>query len=433
MRIAVIGSGVSGLVAARLLATRYDVQLFEAADYAGGHAHTVDVTIAGQQCAVDTGFMVFNEPTYPNFTRLLKLLGIAAQPSDMSFSVSCEQTGMEYQGSSLAGLFAQRGNLLRLGFYRMLADIVRFNRKSIEYLTADDNRLTLAEFLEQGQFGEGLRDHYLLPMTAAIWSCPTADVLDFPARFLLDFMRNHGLLQLRDRPQWLTIPGGSRNYVDVLLADLGDRVQLNKQVQGVTRHDDGVELEFLAEPAQEFDAVVLATHADTSLELLADADGLERSLLGAFTYQANEAILHTDESWLPARQAAWASWNYRISAGKASQVCVTYDLTRLQRINSPQRLLVTLNPPRSIRTDCVLRRFTYHHPVFSREAVAAQWWWPDINGPRCTYFCGAYWGHGFHEDGVVSALAVAEKFGLSLEACTAPCITAASPTPAQFR
>jgi len=310
---------------------------------------------------------------------------------------------------------------------------VRFNRRSLEYLADDDNRQTLGEFLERGQFGDALRDHYLLPMSAAIWSCPTADVLDFPARFLLEFMRNHGLLQLRDRPQWLTIPGGSRRYVDALLADLGRRARLNQPVQRVTRHEEHVELEFFDEQPQEFDAVVMATHADTTLGLLADADGLERSLLGAFTYQANEAVLHTDESWLPARQAAWASWNYRISAGKASQVCVTYDLTRLQCLNSPRRLLVTLNPPKPIKADCVLRQFTYHHPVFSREAVAAQWWWPEINGPRRTYFCGAYWGHGFHEDGVVSALAVAEKFGLGLEECTAPCIMAASPTPAPVR
>jgi predicted NAD/FAD-binding protein len=432
MKIAVIGSGVSGLVAARLLATRHDVQLFEAAEIAGGHANTVDVEIDGRQFAVDTGFMVFNDRTYPLFTRMLELLEIEAQPSDMSFSVSCERTGLEYQGSSLGGLFAQRKNLLRPKFFWMLLEIVRFNRLAKGYLTASKEQITLGEFLKRMRFCAQLRDHYLLPMTAAIWSCPTNQVLDFPARFLFQFMENHGLLQLKNRPKWLTIPGGSRKYVDALIQTLGKRVHLGSPVKQITRHPQGVLLEFFEKPSRMFDVVVLATHADTSLRLLSDANDTERTLLSAFPYQPNEAILHTDESWLPQRKAAWASWNYRISANN-TQVCVTYDLTRLQQINSPRRLLVTLNPPRDINPRYVLRKFSYQHPVFSTDAIVAQSRWSEFNGQHRTHFCGAYWRHGFHEDGVASALAVTEKFGIGLEACTAPCITAQSLTPAVAR
>jgi predicted NAD/FAD-binding protein len=426
MRIAVVGSGVSGLIAARLLATRHDVNLFEAGSYLGGHANTVDVTIEGERYSVDTGFMVFNNRTYPQFAKLLNRLGVASQPSDMSFSVSCERTGLEYQGSSLAGLFAQRANLLRPNFYRLLGDILRFNKQAIASLGQLDNRLTLRELLRDWKLGDSFREHYLLPMTAAIWSCPTSSVLDFPALFLLEFMHNHGLLQIRDRPQWRTIPGGSRRYVEVLTAGMADRIHLNSAINRITREADQVVLEF-HENEQTFDAVVLAIHSDTSLRLLADADMNEHSVLSTFNYQPNQAVLHTDESWLPRREAAWASWNYRIAGIENPQVCVTYDLTRLQRVTSPKRLLVTLNPPRPIQSQHVLREFAYQHPVFSRESIEAQKKWNEINGRHRTYFCGAYWGHGFHEDGLFSGLRVAEKFGLGLEACTAPCIAEASP------
>lgn len=426
MRIAVVGSGISGLVAARLLATRHEVQLFEAGSYLGGHANTVDAEIDGQNYSVDTGFMVFNERTYPRFTQLLKLLDVESQPSDMSFSVSCEQTGLEYQGSSLSGLFAQATNLVRPKFYRMIADILRFNRQAINALGNLDSRLTLRELLQNWRLSDSFREHYLLPMTAAIWSCPTSSVLDFPALFLLEFMHNHGLLQIRDRPQWRTIPGGSRRYVRALTAGMADRIHLNCAVESITRDSQQALLQFKNGNLQSFDAVVLATHSDTTLRLLADTDVHERSVLNAFKYQPNQAVLHTDESWLPTRKAAWASWNYRIAGGENPQVCVTYDLTRLQRIPSPRRLLVTLNPPRPIESQYVLREFAYQHPVFSLESIEAQKKWTEINGRRHTYFCGAYWGHGFHEDGLVSGLKVAEQFGLGLEACTAPCIAEAS-------
>lgn len=426
MKIAVIGAGVSGLVAARLLATQHDVLLFEACDYAGGHANTVDVLIDGESFSVDTGFMVFNERTYHRFTRLLELLGIESQPTDMSFSVSCEQTGLEYQGSSLSGIFAQRKNLLRPRFWRMLGDIVKVNRLAAKYSQDSLGNKSLGDFLRDGRYGHEFREHYLLPMTAAIWSCPTIQVLDFPARFLFEFMRNHGLLQLRDRPRWLTIPGGSRRYVTALTRGLGRRVRLSSPVASVSRQQEDIVVTTSDNVARVFDSVVFATHADITLRILDDPDTTERRLLGAFLFQRNEAILHTDESWLPQRRSAWASWNYRIRKGDSSQVCMTYDLSRLQQIDSRRRLLVTLNPPCEISPERVLKRIVYEHPVFSRETAAAQSWLAEINGRKNTYFCGAYWKNGFHEDGVVSALAVTERFGIGLEACIAPCIAASS-------
>lgn len=426
MRIAVIGAGVSGLLAARLLATRHEVQLFEAGNYLGGHANTVDVNVSGRTFPVDTGFMVFNDQTYPQFRRLLEMLGIEAQSGDMSFSVSCKRTGREYQGSSLAGLFAQRLNLLRPAFLRMLSDILRFNRHARAYLASENSRESLDEFLQRGNYGLAFCEHYLLPMTAAIWSAPTTTLRSFPAHFLLQFMQNHGLLQVRHRPQWRTIPGGSRRYIAALAAGLSTRIRLGCPVRRVIRSLDQAIVEPCNQEPEVFDAVVLGTHADTTLRLLADANERERAILSAFSYQENHAVLHTDESWLPSRRRAWASWNYRIPQSDSRNTCVTYDLTRLQRIDSPRRLLVTLNPQQRIPQDNFLKEFTYSHPVFTAEAVAAQQRWSEISGRRRTYYCGAYWRNGFHEDGVVSALAVAEQFGISLESCTAVCTTESS-------
>ena len=385
MRIAVVGSGVSGLVVARLLATKYDVQLFEAGDYPGGHANTVDVDLDGQSFAVDTGFMVFNERTYPNFIRLLKLLGISTQPSDMSFSVSCEASGLEYQGSSLNGLFASAAILsvhAFIGCSPTLCDLIERHTASSKQGTP---RLTLREFLARHGFGNELRDRYLLPMTAAIWSCPPENVLDFPARFLLQFMQNHGLLQLTDRPQWLTIPGGSRRYVEALTARLGcetsfEHPRLSHQSTRRPRAC-GILKATRRRYSTPSCSPLTRTHRCGCWPM---SDQLERELLSAFPYQRNEAVLHTDESWLPRRRAAWASWNYRITHTGGTRVCVTYDLSRLQNVNSPRRLLVTLNPSTPIAAEHVLRRFTYHHPVFSQEdgrrasAVATDQW-PSAN------------------------------------------------------
>ena len=418
MKIAVIGAGISGNLVARLLADEHQVWLFEAEDYAGGHTNTVSFEAWGRAWHVDTGFMVFNDRTYPNFIRLLQLLGIAAQDSDMSFSVRCARTGLEYQGSSLNGLFAQRRNLVRPSFYGMLRDILRFNRESLRLLEADAESLTLGEYLARSRYGREFVDHYLIPMTAAIWSARPRAVLDFPAHFLIGFFRNHGLLQVWDRPQWKTVPGGARRYVAALLTPLGDRVRLKCPVTRVTRHSDYVEVTTHGGTPERFEAVVCAAHADQTLDMLADADDLERGVLAAFPYQQNEAVLHTDLALLPRRRRAWASWNYHLSPDTDAPATVTYDLSRLQRVDSPEPILLTLNDGGRIDPAKVVRRIVYHHPAYVPDSIPAQRRQAELNGRRRTYFCGAYWGYGFHEDGVRSALAVASCFGKNLETCT---------------
>lgn len=423
MRIAVVGAGVSGLTAARLLSRRHDVRLFEAADEAGGHANTVACRAWGETWTVDTGFMVFNRRTYPNFCRMLDELGVASQPSDMSFSVSCAATGLEYQGSSLNGLFAQRGNLVRGRFYRMLADILRFNRDAFAWLRNPHDAQTVGEFLRRGGYGSAFREHYLVPMTAAIWSADPAAIGAFPARFLLEFLANHGLLQLRRRPQWLTIRGGSRRYVDAILRELAGRVRRGAEIASVQRSEDGARLTLRDGAAEEFDAVVLAVHADDARALLVDADPLEQRLLAAFPYQHNEAVLHRDARLLPRRRAAWASWNYFLADERnresgSPRATVTYDLSRLQRLDTPEPLLVTLNRTAAIDPDAILARFSYRHPAYGLDAIAAQRQWDVLNGRRRTYFCGAYWRYGFHEDGVVSGIRVARLLGIDEVLCT---------------
>ncbi len=343
MRIAIIGAGVSGNVCAHLLNDSHDVMLFESNGYAGGHTNTVDVEAYGRHFTVDTGFMVFNDRTYPNFVRLLAHLGVASQASDMSFSVRCDRTGWEYQGSSLSGLFAQRRNLFRPAFYRMLCDIVRFNRRATEVRDGLDDGLTLGEFLEGHRYGRHLRSHYLLPMTAAIWSAPPSRILEMPARFLFQFFHNHGLLQLTDRPQWRTISGGARRYVKAMLEPLGDRVRLETPIQAVRRFDDHVTVTPRGGSPEVFDAVVFACHSDQALGMLVDPTTQERELLSQFAYQRNVAILHTDASLMPRRPAAWASWNYHVPLDEQGTVAVTYDLNRLQRLGAPGPICVTLN------------------------------------------------------------------------------------------
>ena len=418
MKIAIVGTGVSGLVAARLLCGDHEIHVYEAAGYAGGHANTVEVRIGGETYPVDTGFMVFNERTYPNFCQLLKLLGVTAQNSDMSLSVQCQRSGLEYQASSLGGLFAQRVNLLRPSFYGMLKDISRFNRDARAFLRLSDNHLTLGQFLEPKNYGRALFEDYLVPMTAAIWSARPECIRDFPARIILQFFENHGLLQLRDRPQWKTICGGSRRYVDVLMRPFRQQVRLNSPVRSVTRHHDHVAIESSGDCVELFDAVVMATHADQTLRLLTDINRAESEILRAFPYQENEAILHMDVSMLPSRRRAWASWNYHVAQRSDRPVSVTYDLSRLQNVRSPQRILLTLNPVRAINRSKTIRSFSYHHPAFSLASTAAQRRLHEINGKNRTYFCGAYWRYGFHEDGVRSALAVGRCFGKDFDSCT---------------
>lgn len=419
MRIAVIGSGISGNLAARLLAGQHDVHVFEAGGYAGGHTNTVDFQAFGRRYSADTGFMVFNERTYPNFCRLLELLGVDAQDSDMSFSVRCQRSGLEYQGSSLNGLFAQRRNLLRPSFHRMLADIVRFNREAPNVLARQEAATeTLGEYLAREKYSRQFVEQYLVPMTAAIWSARPRQLLEFPVHFLVAFFRNHGLLQLRDRPQWKTIVGGARTYVEALLAPLRDRIRLNCPVRSVTRHADHV-LVRTAHGADVFDEVVIAAHADQALRMLTDADDIERQILLAFPYQKNEAVLHTDVSMLPRRRRARASWNYHIPPEADCPAAVTYDLSRLQGLDSPRPILLTLNDVSQIDPSAIIQQITYHHPAYSVASIAAQKRHALVSGRRRTHFCGAYWGYGFHEDGVNSALSVAKHFGIGLSSCTA--------------
>ena len=419
MRIAVIGSGISGNLAARILSAEHDVDLFESSSHVGGHAQTVAVSAYGRDVSADVAFMVFNRRTYPKFCRMLSLLGVASQESDMSLSVRCLRSGLEYQGSSLNRLFGQRRNLFRPSFYRMLRDIVRFNRRAIEFCESGDQRTLLGEFLEEISVGREFREQYFVPMSAAIWSADPACLARFPAKFILGFCRNHGLLQLTDRPQWLTIAKRSQDYIAKLTSPLRHRVFLNSPAHEVRRIEGGVRLS-MNDNKILYDHVVLACHADQSLKMLADASEIEREVLAGFPYQSNTAVLHTDESVLPRRRRTWASWNYHVPAEPCNQASVTYDLNRLQSLGLPGPLCLTLNPCFDIDQRKVLRRFEFQHPTFSLESIESQQRFDEINGINRVSFCGAYWGYGFHEDGVRSALAVTRRFGLDLDVLANP-------------
>jgi predicted NAD/FAD-binding protein len=412
MRIAIIGAGVSGLVAARLLSRRHDVTVYEAGEYAGGHTNTVHVDVAGERHAVDTGFIVFNHRTYPNFTRLLEQLGVESRETEMSFSVACDRTGLEYNGTSINTLFAQRRNLVSPGFHRMVLDILRFNREGGEQ-AARMNGASVGEFLSTHGYGERFRAHYLVPMGAAIWSCPPQTFIDFPVRFVMDFFHNHGMLQVSGRPVWRVIRGGSARYVERLTTPFADRIRLRTPVAGVRRRAGGVDVR-AGGRVEPFDEVVMAVHADQALEILEDAGPDERRLLRAFPYQPNEAVLHTDTRVLPRRRRAWAAWNYRLPAQTVQDVTVTYNMNILQRLESRQVFCVSLNSSAGVAPERVLRRFTYHHPIYTSSRELAQKAHHAAIRRHGTSFCGAYWGYGFHEDGVNSALAVARAFGEDL-------------------
>jgi predicted NAD/FAD-binding protein len=396
---------VSGLLAAHRLHPDHEITVYEAAGYAGGHVHTVDVCMDGHKLAVDTGFIVYNEPNYPCFTALLADLGIGSQPGDMSFSMRCATSGLEYSGSSLNTLFAQRRNLLRPAFYRMLLDILRLNRHA-EALMASPDGLALGDFLAGHGFAGPVVEDYLLPMAGAIWSAEPAAILEFPARHFGRFFKNHGLLDLRNRPQWRTVAGGAREYVRALIRPFVDRVRLGTPVEWVRRLPEQVMVKARHEPVHAFDAVVFACHSDQALKLLKDPTPIEREILGAIPFQENEAVLHTDERLLPRRPLARAAWNYHRDGAKRGHVTVTYDLTTLQRLPSPRRILLTLNASAAIEPARVIQRVTYHHPVYNSTSMTAQARWAELNGPNRSYYCGAYWGYGFHEDGVRSGLAV---------------------------
>lgn len=414
-RIAVVGAGIAGLSAAWLLSRVYDVTLFEANNYLGGHSHTVDVTLEGVTAPVDTGFLVFNDRTYPNLIALFDHLGIASCASDMSFSVRIAAENIEWAGSNLAAVFAQRRNLLRPRFWGMLSDILRFNREATAIAQGKGSfAATLGEFLAAGAYGRAFRDWYLLPMAGAIWSCPAATMLDYPARTFFAFCANHGLLQVSDRPQWRTVIGGARTYVDRLAAEIGD-VRINTAVAAVSRGQAGATLTLAGGDTQQFDAVVLACHSDQALRLLGDADAAERTVLGAIRYQDNRVVLHTDERFLPRSRAAWSAWNYHAhdSAGQTQPVGVSYLINQLQPLPFRQPVIVTLNPGEEPRPETVIDRYSYAHPVFDQVGIAAQARLPQLQGRRNTWFCGAWAGYGFHEDGLKAGMAVAAGLGVA--------------------
>ncbi len=422
LRIAIIGSGVSGLAAAHGLRGRAAISLFEAADYFGGHTHTVDITLptpdGPRTHGVDTGFLVFNERTYPQLIKLFAELGVPSVKSDMSFSVQVPHGGgqLEWSGANLATVFAQPANALRPGFWRMLRDILRFNRICTGIaLRQAESELTqpLGTFLEKQRFSTEFRDWYFLPMLGCIWSCPTQQMLDFPVATMIRFCHNHGLMQVSDRPAWWTVPGGARQYVEKIVAQIPDR-RLNTAVLSVRRDGQGIAVQFrdsAGTHTERFDKVIFATHSDETLALLTDASAAEREVLSAVAYQANVAVLHTDASVLPSRRSAWAAWNYQGGTGTSPtaqpRVCLHYLLNKLQPLPFAQAVVVSLNPLQTIDQALTLGRFHYAHPVFDMAAIRAQSQLPGLQGHKGTVFCGAWTGYGFHEDGLKSGLDVA--------------------------
>lgn len=406
MKIAVIGTGIAGNVAAYKLRQNHEITVFEAGTYIGGHTNTVDVYDGGKKYPIDTGFIVFNDRTYPNFINLLDEIGQESQASEMSFSVRSDT--LEYNGRSLDALFAQRSNLVRPGFYKMVRDILRFNEEATAVANSIRNQ-TLAEFLDSRNYGKAFQQNYLIPMAAAIWSAEPNRVLEMPAEFLFRFFRHHGLLQLRDRPTWRVIKGGSREYVRKLVRGHRDRIRLNSPVYEVSRSATGVQIRSAGTEVENFDAVFFACHSDQALAMISQPTAVESDVLGAMRYQANEAILHTDASLMPKRHKAWAAWNYHVPTSSSHNVAVTYNMNILQGLRASEQYCVTLNNASEIRSDQIIKRIQYDHPMVTQEAVLAQARHKEVNDDRY-FFCGAYWRNGFHEDGVVSALTAVQHF-----------------------
>jgi predicted NAD/FAD-binding protein len=409
MKVAIVGTGIAGNVAAYKLRRDHDITVYEAASYIGGHTNTIDVDDEGRMVPVDTGFIVFNDRTYPNFIRLLDEIGQDSRPSVMSFSVSSADGRLEYNGSGLNALFAQRRNILRPRFMRMIRDILRFNRDAIASMRSESGSQKVGEYLLQHGYGDEFMNDYLVPMAAAIWSAEPVAIRDMPIEFLLRFFDNHGLLQLKDRPVWRVIEGGSRAYVDKLVDGHRDRIRLNSPVRAVRRHYSCVEVRTDDQGVEHYDAVVFACHSDQALRILEDPTQAEQEILAAIRYQDNEAVLHTDATVLPRRRRAWAAWNYHVPVDQRRQVAVTYNMNLLQGLDTKKQYCVTLNNDRQIDPASIIHRIQYQHPVYSREAVAAQARQHELNVDR-TFYCGAYWRNGFHEDGVVSALNAVAHF-----------------------
>lgn len=429
MKIAIIGAGISGLTAAYYLRHKHDITVYESAPAIGGHTATIDVEHQGREHAIDTGFIVYNDWTYPNFIELIDELGVDTQPTEMSFSVRCDNSGLEYGGNNLNTLFAQRRNLLRPSFHKMLADILRFNREAVRDLDsgAISETTTLGEYLSGNNYGEAFIYQYLLPMGCAIWSASTESMIDFPLLFFTRFFKNHGLLSVNDRPQWHVIKGGSRSYLEPLTREFADSIEVNANISSVRRSADAVDVILANGESPQFDQVIFACHSDQALALLGDASRAESEALGEIPYQSNEVVLHTDTSLLPQRRLAWSSWNYWLRERRQQRAVLTYDMNILQGIESDTTFCVTLNATESIADDKILRSFNYSHPVFSLESAAAAARIKKFNGVNRTWFAGAYLGNGFHEDGVLSGRRVADAINR-----LAPSASTELPEPAEL-
>lgn len=410
MKIAIIGSGIAGNTLAHHLHKSHDITIFEAASHIGGHTHTHDIELFGKNYAVDTGFIVFNDRTYPHFIEMLDELNVQWQPSNMSFSVQNESTGLEYNGTTINSLFAQRSNLFKPSFYKMIQDILRFNKTSL-HLLEKGSEIKLGDYLAKNNFSNLFINNYIVPMGAAIWSTNAAQMMDFPARFLVRFFHHHGMLNVNDRPQWLTIAGGSARYVEALTEPFRHKIKLNTSITSVRRLKNTVKIKPQYDEEQTYDYVFFACHSDQALAILGkDASNAEREVLGAIPYQENSIYLHYDRSLLPKRKLAWAAWNYHVTSQATNKVQVTYNMNILQNIQSPEPILVTLNHTDFINPAKVIKRLKYMHPLYTLAGAAAQQRHGEISGVNRTGYAGAYWRNGFHEDGVTSALTALKQF-----------------------
>jgi uncharacterized protein len=410
MRIAIVGTGISGLVAAHLLHREHEITVYEAGERVGGHTNTVGVQSEGETLWIDTGFIVFNDRNYPNFERLLEELGVTVQPSQMSFSVSDGRGRFEYSGTP-RGLFARPAHLLSPSFLGMLAEWRRFNREARALTGMNGTAPSLGQWLQEKGFSRFFVERLIVPQTSAVWSADPEQMWSFPASFMAEFFDNHGMYSLRNRPRWRTVAGGSIRYVEAIIAPWRERIRLRAPVRAIERQSDGVRIEAEGWGSEDFDQVVIATHSDQALEMLIDPSEAEREILAAIPYRRNEAVLHTDTALLPRRRAAWSSWNFHLTEKPAAVTTVTYWMNNLQRLRAKREFLLTLNRGEAIDPEKVLHRFSYEHPVYTAEGVAAQARHSQISGVRRTHYCGAYWGWGFHEDGVLSAIAACEQLG----------------------
>lgn len=422
MKIAIVGSGISGMVCGHMLSPHHDVELFEAENRIGGHTHTVDVEVASGKYAIDTGFIVFNQQNYPNFIKLMDSLGVKSQPSYMSFSVKIENYNLEYNGTTLNTLFCQRKNIISPSFWRMIKDILRFNKQAtklyVDRTNDPDHDLTLEQWLAREKYSEQFIEHYIIPMGAAIWSANREEMRRFPLHFFVRFFHHHGLLTVDEgRPDWRVLIGGSHSYIPKLTANFKDQIRLNSPVKRVTRENGKVQLTFLKagiEETKEFDQVIFASHGNQSLKILQDPSDIEKKVMGSFSYRPNDVILHTDTSVLPKSKLGTAAWNYYLPKSMNERLALTYNMNILQTIKSPETFLVSLNMEDFIDPKKIIKKIPYSHPVYNAAAVKAHGQWDQVSGVNNTHFCGAYWGNGFHEDGVKTALKVVSTFGISL-------------------